>query len=203
MIPKIIHSTGPSDKSTWNPIWNDCIGSWKNQFSELDYFHFNWNYEELDDLIRDDYPEFWDLYQLFSFYDMKIDFAQYCLLHKYGGIYHNLNVYCYQEFYESIKAALTDDGIIVTQAESLYYDREFIADLYKQTQELFPVVGYYNTLVPTYPSGSIGFVYGSKKYGPIDQLGKNPQKLEDMVYYTPEMHQASFTLPAFFKKLLV
>ena len=103
MIPKIIHSTGPSDKSTWNAIWNDCIGSWKKQFSELDYFHFNWNYEELDDLIRDDYPEFWDLYQLFSFYDMKIDFAQYCLLHKYGGIYHNLNVYCYQEFYESIK----------------------------------------------------------------------------------------------------
>ncbi|MBM3886477.1 polyamine aminopropyltransferase [Candidatus Dependentiae bacterium] len=108
-----------------------------------------------------------------------------------------------KEFYDNIKQALTDDGVMVIQAESIYYDREFIAGLYKQTGELFPVVDYYYTLVPTYPSGTIGFVFGSKKYSPTEQLGNNPQQLDDLKYYTPQVHVASFALPAFIKKLLV
>ena len=107
-----------------------------------------------------------------------------------------------KEFYNNIKEALTDDGIMVIQAESLYYDREFIAGLHKQAQELFPVVGYYHTLVPTYPSGTIGFIFGSKKYTPVEKLGNNPQSLDDLVYYTAEMHRASFAMPAFLKKLI-
>jgi spermidine synthase len=70
-----------------------------------------------------------------------------------------------REFYESIHKALTPDGIMVIQAESLYYDRAFIASLYKQTQEIFPNVGYYYTMVPSYPSGTIGFIFGSKVHG--------------------------------------
>jgi mannosyltransferase OCH1-like enzyme len=103
MIPKLIHSTGPTDKSKWHPVWNHCIKSWKEQFPERDYFHFNWTDEELEELVRDDYPQYWDLYQSFPFHIMKIDFAEYCLLHKYGGIYHDLDMYCYQNFYEDIK----------------------------------------------------------------------------------------------------
>ena len=107
-----------------------------------------------------------------------------------------------RSFYDNIRAALTENGIMVTQAESMYYDRDFIAALYKQTKELFPTVGYYYTLVPTYPSGSIGFVFGSKTFGLFDHVGSNPQVLDDLVYYNEDIHRSSFAVPTFLKKLL-
>jgi spermidine synthase len=110
-----------------------------------------------------------------------------------------------REFYDNIKSALSEDGIMVTQAESMYYDRDFIAGLYKQTQELFPNVGYYFTLVPTYPSGSIGFVFASKKYGLFEKLGENPHDTDadaELKYYTQDIHRASFSVPRFLKKMI-
>ena len=96
---------------------------------------------------------------------------------------------------------------MVVQAESMYYDRTFIAHLYAQTKELFLHAGYYFTLVPSYPSGSIGFVYGSKTMDisrPNNLCFEGDEAyLADLVYYTPEIHTASFALPAFLKKLLI
>jgi spermidine synthase len=121
-------------------------------------------------------------------------------------------------FYKNISHALTEDGLMVIQAESLFYDRTFIADLYKQAQTIFPIVGYYNTLVPSYPSGSIGFILASKKYSPLDDTQKSPKKEKKkkksdkekksrflpapLEFYTPDMHRASFALPAFLQRLL-
>ncbi len=106
-------------------------------------------------------------------------------------------------FYEDVARALRSDGLMVVQAESLYYDRTFIQELYKQTSSLFPVTGYYNTLVPSYPSGSIGFVFASKKYLPQSQLNSDAVPLQGLHFYTPALHSASFVLPAFLQKLLV
>jgi spermidine synthase len=75
-----------------------------------------------------------------------------------------------KSFYDSIHAALTADGVMVIQAESMYFDRNWIASLHKQCKEIFPVVSYYKTHVPTYPSGCIGFVYCSKKYNYMDMI---------------------------------
>lgn len=76
-----------------------------------------------------------------------------------------------KSFYESIRNALTADGLMVIQAESMYYDRNWISQLHKQCQELFPITQYYHTHVPTYPSGCIGFVYCSKKYNYWENIG--------------------------------
>lgn len=108
-----------------------------------------------------------------------------------------------KQFYEDIYKALAVDGVTVVQAESIYYDRDFIAGLYKQIAAIFPVMGYYNALVPTYPSGSIGFIFGSKKYGPMELLGSKDARIPaGLVYYNQEIHQASFALPNFFKDCL-
>lgn len=108
-----------------------------------------------------------------------------------------------KEFYESLHNALRKDGVMSIQAESLYFHRDFIAALYQQVEELFPVAAYYYTLVPTYPSGTIGFVLGSKQYGPTEKLGQNPQKeLPDLDYYSYEAHTGAFALPMFMKRKL-
>ena len=69
--------------------------------------------------------------------------------------------------------------------------------IYLQINLIFPMVGYYNTLVPSYPSGSIGFVMGSKKYLPAQQKNKDKKAIKDLAFYSPALHTASFVLPTF------
>lgn len=107
MIPKILHQTAPEDESTWHPLWKKCQASWLENFSDFEYKL--WNDDEIDNLIQNEYPEFWDVYQEFPVHIMKIDFVRFAFMHKFGGIYADMDYYCYQNFYND----LTDTGYIV------------------------------------------------------------------------------------------
>jgi spermidine synthase len=108
-----------------------------------------------------------------------------------------------KKFYENISKALTEEGISVSQSESMYFHAEFIASLYKQNKEIFPIVDYYYTLIPTYPSGTIGYAYCSKKYSPQEKLGpKRIRDLENLKYYNVDIHKSAFALPEFLKTKL-
>ncbi len=101
-------------------------------------------------------------------------------------------------FYEDMKNALTGNGIAVTQCESIYLHGHVISGVYAFAKDLYPRLGYYNTLVPTYPSGLIGFFICSLEHDPIEDLDeKRAEKLEGLSYYTTDLHRASFTLPRF------
>jgi mannosyltransferase OCH1-like enzyme len=100
MIPKIIHQTGPTNKQDWHPLWFKCQESWLKNFGNFEYKF--WNDEQIDDLIKTDYPEYWNLYQEFPIHIMKIDFVRLCLMHKFGGIYADLDVFCYQNFHSEL-----------------------------------------------------------------------------------------------------
>ncbi len=105
-----------------------------------------------------------------------------------------------EEFYRDLKDATKEDGIIVTQSESLYYYRNLIKGMVGFNKKLYPIYKYYNTLVPSYPSGIIGFSFCSKKYEPMNFDEKRAAGLKDLKYYTPEIHRAAFALPKFFKE---
>lgn len=101
-----------------------------------------------------------------------------------------------EEFYTDMREALTINGIAVTQSESMYYDKAFIAKLYNQNKKVFPYVSYYYALVPTYPGGSICFSFCSKNFTPFVQI--DPSRIEGLgklKYYTQAIHTASFQLP--------
>ena len=105
-----------------------------------------------------------------------------------------------REFYEAMFRALKDDGIVVTQAESFFYHSKIIKALFSFIRDIYPISGYYFTLVPTYPSGIIGFTFCSTKYHPIDDFKETEAlKLNDLKYYNKDIHKASFTLPNFFQ----
>ena len=108
-----------------------------------------------------------------------------------------------KEFYTNMYKALTADGIVTSQSESMYYHRDFISKLFKQNREIYKFVDYYYTIIPTYPSGTIGFSFCSKKYKPLDNLdNKRIKKLKKLQYYNQDIHKASFMHPEFFKKFL-
>jgi len=103
-----------------------------------------------------------------------------------------------KEFYEAMYQALKDDGIVVTQAESFFYHRKIIKSLFSFIKKIYPISEYYYTLVPTYPSGVIGFMFCSKKYHPINDFNETEAlKLTDLKYYNRDVHKASFALPNF------
>lgn len=97
-----------------------------------------------------------------------------------------------QQFYENMKNALADDGIIVSQFESMYYDLDFIAEKFKMLRKVFPIVKYAHVDVASYPSGKIGFAVCSKRFDPVNDL--KAEVLEGK-YYNRDMHLASFVLP--------
>jgi spermidine synthase len=105
-----------------------------------------------------------------------------------------------EEFYQSMNDALQEDGMVVTQSESFLYHSDIIEKIAKFSRKIFAHYYYYYTMVPTYPSGVIGFSFCSKKYNPVkdfNPLGQKP--LQGLKYYNREIHQASFKLPNRFK----
>ncbi|MBW1668724.1 MAG: polyamine aminopropyltransferase [Deltaproteobacteria bacterium] len=103
-----------------------------------------------------------------------------------------------REFYENMKKALRDEGIAVTQCESIYLHQQVIKGVFSFAQSIFPKLGYYYTMVPTYPSGLIGFFFCSLKNDPIKDLDEaRAANLKGLKYYSPQIHRSSFTLPRF------
>jgi spermidine synthase len=101
-------------------------------------------------------------------------------------------------FYEDMKGALSEGGIAVTQCESFYLHEHVIKGVHAFAREIFPSLGYYYTLVPTYPSGLIGFYFCSLNENPQQEIdAQRLARLGQLKYYSPEIHRAAFTLPRF------
>ena len=105
-----------------------------------------------------------------------------------------------RDFYESVHAALKDNGVVASQSESIFLYPDIVKRLYGFTKELFQYNGYAFIAVPTYPAGSIGVCVASKANPVKKPLRKPDAELEKVLkYYTPEIHEAAFVLPAFTK----
>ncbi len=105
-------------------------------------------------------------------------------------------------FYEGLKAALKKGGIVATQGESFFIHRECVKNLITITRELFPIQAYSYMIVPSYPGGHLGICMGSlgpELSTPARTITSEMQ--EELEYYSPEIHKASFVLPHFMTKL--
>ncbi len=107
-----------------------------------------------------------------------------------------------EKFYKNLYTSLKKDGIAITQAESFFYHLDFIKKMISFIRKTFTVFLYYYTLVPTYPSGMIGFTFCSKRYHPLEDF--KPEKvdgLKGLKYYNKGIHISSFSLPEFANKI--
>jgi spermidine synthase len=101
------------------------------------------------------------------------------------------------EFFENIKKILNPDGILVFQLESPWCHLNFISDITVKLKKIFPIFKNYIAFIPTYPAGLWSFGFASLSVDPLkNQLLNSP--INDLKYYTPEIHKSSFVLPKFF-----
>ncbi|MGR6836290.1 polyamine aminopropyltransferase [Syntrophomonas erecta] len=102
-------------------------------------------------------------------------------------------------FYKNVYAALKEDGMLVVQSESPFINPDVIKMAFDGVGQAFPLTKLYLASVPTYPSGLWSFTIGSKGYDP-EKVINHPDKA--CRYYTPELHQAAFKLPAFVEQII-
>lgn len=111
-----------------------------------------------------------------------------------------------KEFYGSCFKALKDDGIMVNQHESPFYDNDAAAmqRAHKKIIESFPVSRVYQAHIPTYPSGHWLFGFASKKYHPVSDLNTAAWNLLGLHtrYYNTKLHAGAFALPSYVEELL-
>ncbi|NCA66725.1 MAG: polyamine aminopropyltransferase [Clostridia bacterium] len=111
-----------------------------------------------------------------------------------------------KEFYGNCYKALKEDGIMVNQHESPFYESDAIAmkRAHKRIVESFPISKVYQAFIPTYPSGHWLFGFASKKYHPIVNLneGKWKELKINTKYYNTNLHRGSFYLPNYVEEML-
>ena len=111
-----------------------------------------------------------------------------------------------KEFYGSCFKALKEDGIMVNQHESPFYEQDATAmqRAHKRIVESFPISRVYQAHIPTYPSGHWLFGFASKKYHPvIDYDGAKWKALGNKTrYYNSHIHVGAFALPNYVESLL-
>lgn len=111
-----------------------------------------------------------------------------------------------REFYGSCFKALKDDGIMVNQHQSPFYDEDRIETqrAHKRIVECFPISRVYQAHIPSYPAGYWLFGYAAKTYHPINDY--DPAKWKamkiDTRYYTANLHTGCFVLPGYVERML-
>ncbi|RDU23779.1 polyamine aminopropyltransferase [Anaerosacchariphilus polymeriproducens] len=111
-----------------------------------------------------------------------------------------------REFYGICWKALKEDGILINQHESPYYEQHArsVQMAHKHIQFSFPYSTVYQCHIPSYPSGHWLFGFASKKYDPIKDL--DDEKWNNLGiqtrYYNTKLHQGAFYLPNYVMELL-
>ncbi|MBI3564533.1 MAG: polyamine aminopropyltransferase, partial [Elusimicrobia bacterium] len=107
-------------------------------------------------------------------------------------------------FYKDVRRVLTDDGIVVSQAGSPFYEIGTIKNLDRILKPVFPVVDAYLFNNLTYPGGLWAFTYASKGLRPVKDF--RPARVAaaklPLKWYNAAVHAGAFALPEFLRKAL-
>tara|TARA_B110000091_G_scaffold37612_1_gene40454 strand:+ start:302 stop:1270 length:969 start_codon:yes stop_codon:yes gene_type:complete len=134
------------------------------------------------------------------------------------------------EFYTNCSKVLAPGGIMCNQGECVWLHLDVIKPVLDHCRLCFAEASYFYCTVPTYPSGQIGFIIGRVATGVEDETGTEGKERKErkerkeetsavplgepsrtlsnelqqqLRYYNPDMHRASFVLPEFAKRALM
>ncbi len=111
-----------------------------------------------------------------------------------------------REFYGNCYKALKEDGILVNQHESPFYESDAAAcqRAHRNIVESFPISKVYQAHIPTYSSGHWLFGFASKKYHPLRDLDEARWNARNLAcrYYTTMLHKGAFYIPAYVEEML-
>jgi len=104
-----------------------------------------------------------------------------------------------REFYQDVFNVLKDDGMLVVQSDTPFYNPDVVQKAYGGINSIFPLTKLYLANIPTYPGGLWSFTIGSKKYDPENIVNAYDKGCR---YYTKDIHRAAFNLPVFVREII-
>jgi len=110
-----------------------------------------------------------------------------------------------ENFFQMCAKALAPGGIMSTQGESYWHQLDLLKKMSGFLGNAFSSTRYAWITCPTYPCGNIGFwILSNDSQTDHSKPRENLSKdfLDSLQYYSPEVHQASFVLPAFARRAL-
>lgn len=111
-----------------------------------------------------------------------------------------------KSFHQCIYDHLKDDGILVAQSESPFFNQETVRGMYSNLNDIFPIVKMYLCHMIIYPSALWSFAFCSKRYRPLDDFDHKRyarlQKKMKNEYYNDDIHFGAFALPQYVRNLI-
>jgi len=99
---KIIHQvwfgTMPNKKKALKEY--EKLKKYRNSWIEKnpDWFRMEWDKKTSDKFVKTFYLEHYEMYRGFSYDIQRCDMVRYCFLHRYGGLYADMDYYCNKPF---------------------------------------------------------------------------------------------------------
>jgi mannosyltransferase OCH1-like enzyme len=111
-IPKIIHHIWMGDKEI-PEVNKKCAESIKKVNNDFEYKL--WKDEDVDNMMKTEFPKYYEKFNELPRMIMKIDMFRYFLMYKYGGLYTDMDYYMFKPF-----DMLEYDVVIPCNKEDMY-----------------------------------------------------------------------------------
>lgn len=124
-IPHIIHQIFFYKTSkTIPPHLTKAQRSWTKL--NTDFKYILWNSSMVDSLIKRHYPEYMDVYNGYSHWVQRADFARYIILYHYGGIYSDIDIECIKGIRYLLKTFPNHVGFVMYWTRPFGVSNDFI-----------------------------------------------------------------------------
>jgi spermidine synthase len=104
-----------------------------------------------------------------------------------------------KEFFNSIKNALTEDGMFVTLSESLHFHKDLVIEVQETMKSVFQIVDLYTAPIATYSGNWWTFSVGSKRLDPRVIRRKDEITTK---YYSSDISNNSFLPQEMYARLM-
>jgi spermidine synthase len=106
-----------------------------------------------------------------------------------------------RSFYQKVGRVLTDQGLLITQAESPLYDADIQMQLFANQRPFFKKLHMYLYPTLTYPGALYGFGFASQCLCPLADFNSERAAAAAIPtrYYNAGIHRSAFMLPSFIR----
>jgi len=154
--------------------------SWKIQ--NPTWFHIEWDKPMCLALVKSFYPEHMEMFKTYPYEIQRCDSIRYMILHRFGGVYADMDYYCNRPLDEALKAFPNDIYLVQTPntnilgeidhiSNSLMYSvagnpfwKQVLLELEKKQARSYYNFSTYFTIMYTTGPGILNRIYSKYKY---------------------------------------
>ena len=94
------------DNKPMSRLYEQSLRRWRQVAQQMGGRHHLWDADEVDALVKQNYPQHWDMYKNVAFPVMRSYIARIAILHRFGGLYADLNTYPNRPAYSATSFAV-------------------------------------------------------------------------------------------------